>query len=110
MTLNSLPPHLGDGGGAGLHGDEVKKLAKALGELQRPKVSVAAGGASGALLTVAGILPEDTLTSVVGINAASAGVFYDNTAVGSIPTTGKIAIGANTTGQSIQVFWFDKTA
>lgn len=107
MALYNLPPDLGLGGGAGLHGDEVLQLAKALGEARRVKTAVVNGAASSSPITVTGLAAEDTLQSVVEY---AAGVPADRTGVSSIDANGKLVVAATTTGNKLVVTWFDKTA
>lgn len=106
MTLYNLPPDLGLGGGAGLHGDEVLQLAKALAEARRVATATVAGDAASTPIPVTGLAAEDTLQSVVEYDTGVPAVVTDAT----IDANGDLVVDHDTTGNTLLVTYWDKTA
>lgn len=110
MALQSISAALQAGGGAGLHGDAVVALAKALGELQRLKVTVVTGNVlANADMTLTGIATTDTIVSVLEQDSTS-GVLVNHAGTVAVTAASTIQSTAATTGKNLIVVWFDKTA
>lgn len=110
MTLHSISAALVAGGGSGLHGDAVVSLAKALGELQRLKVTVVTGNQLADVnLTLTGIATTDTIVATLEQDSTS-GVLVNHAGTVTVTAASTIQSSAVTTGKNLVVVWFDKAA
>lgn len=103
MALRTINTEIGLGGGAGLHGDEVLGLVKALGQLQGVQTKVVDGAASNADITVPGLVAGSTIGSVIEY---ASGVPADRTGVATVTATGKLHVAAVTTGNKLVVTFY----
>jgi len=104
MALETISNQFGSGG-TKLSDQGSGGLKAILTELQGCKISLAAGAASNADITLTGILAEDTLLSVANITDAGNLDPADFTPKADAITNGS---ATNLTGKTLLVLWADK--
>ena len=111
MALETIAPNFGKGHSR-LAGQLAGSTHNILQELQGLRISVVGGAAANTNIAVAGIAENDTLLSVVRFdrNATAANItLADVSGIASITSAGNIQLTAATTGDSLIVFWYDKS-
>lgn len=103
MTLHTINSEIGLGGGAGLHGDEVLGLVKALQQLQSVATQIVNGAGSNVDIVVPGLAADSTLGSVIEYVS---GVPTDRTSVSTIDSSGNLNVAAVTTGNKLVVTFY----
>lgn len=101
-SFRKIGPEVGLGGGAGLHGDEVQGLDKAISQLQSMQTKVVDGAAADTDIPVAGLSDESVLQSVIEY---AAGVPEDQTAAASV-VDGDLQVSNDTTGSKLVVTFY----
>ncbi len=98
------------GGGTHLHGDDVVKMARAIGELQNLKVNVVTGNQlANVSLTLTGITAVDTVIAVLEQDSTS-GVLAAHAGTVTIHAADTLRSTAATTGKNLIVVWADRPA
>jgi len=98
-------PHLGEGG-TGFQGTGLGTAAAMLTELQGLTRSVVSGAGAATNIAVTGIATEDTIVSVWEL--VSGVPTTDRTSVATITSAGNIQLSAVTTGNKLDIFWYNK--